>query len=147
MPKTKKKAARPMRVAERMYGRSLGATSVGDLVVSMAEWDNDELFMIANLLYLNLQSLDDIRRQNRRIVALLEDIEGDTEKIADAVEAEEREDGDIEEEGESHEEPAPEPEPAVVPELVVMPAKGKATRKKPPLSHPIPDAPTPDGAA
>jgi hypothetical protein len=148
MPKTKK-APRPVRVAERMYGDSLGGTRVSDLLASMATWDNDELFMIANLLYLNLQSLDELRRLNRRIVELLEDIGGDTEKIADVAEAGEGLD-EGGEEGESGEdgEPAPEPEPALTPDLVVVPpAKGKGSRKKPPLSHPVPDAPTPDGAA
>ncbi len=165
MPK-KKKAARPMRVAERVY-RALGATSVTDLSAAQEEWEDDELFIIAHLLYLNLQALDDLRRQGQRIGAMLKDIEGDTEKLADVAELAEAQiqraddieddsedddggieddDGGIEDDDGGIEEPAPSP-PALPVEVVTPPAKGKGSRKKSPLTHPVPDAPTPDGAA
>ncbi len=158
MPKTKK-AARPMRAAERMYGEALGSTRVSELEQTMGAWDDDELFVIAHLGYLQLQALDELRRQNKRIIALLEDIGGDTDKLADVAEVVEaqipgEDEGDDEpseddDPDEVEDEDEPESEPPAPVEAVVVPAKATPRKRAKPtlLTHPVPDAPTPEDAA
>jgi hypothetical protein len=76
MPKTKKAPAY-RRVAEGIYGDMLGATKVSKLQAEMERWDNDELFIVAHLSYLQLQ-------QGEKIIALLEEIATNTSDMADA---------------------------------------------------------------
>jgi len=76
MPK-KEKAPAYLRVAEGIYGDMLGATKVSKLQAEMERWDNDELFIVAHLSYLQIQ-------QGEKIIALLEEIATNTSDMADA---------------------------------------------------------------
>lgn len=139
MPQTEGKPPVFMRVAAGLYGSMFGSTKRSEIAAEMEKWDNDELFIIAHILFLQLQACEAIRQE-------LADIRDDLDHlIALADEAQVGEEDRFDADEDDGEEDFAEDDRAVgevvplTPEVVASsqpPARGRRTEL---LSHPEPE--------
>ncbi len=78
-----------MRVAEGMYGEMLGRMKRSEIVAETEKWEDDELYIIAHLLFLNLQGLEALRLQGGVIIEQLAGLSGVLADLAEELEDDE----------------------------------------------------------
>ena len=88
-----------MRVAEGMYGEMLGGTKRSELLAAAERWADDELYIIAHLLFLNLQALEALRQQGEERSDQLVRLGTALAELAEELEEEEESEEDLTGEG------------------------------------------------